>query len=126
MARPQSSSKRPRRTGRAKVSRRTGMGFLRELLPDLSWPVTLLTLCILIIGFGPLLLLDGFNTEGLGRKVLAATGPVLVCLAFAVMTYFFGMRHADETGMSRQTIWAITILFVVLGILAGWGLFVSV
>lgn len=119
MSRPDRSRGRSRRTGRAAPEH---VSLLESLGIDLSWPVVILTLLVLVFGFGPLLLIDVFSTEGLGRKVLAAAGPVLVCLAFALMSYFYGMR----AGMSRNYVWGVVTMFVVLALLAGWGLFVSV
>ena len=99
---------------------------LRELGLDLSWPVAGLTLLVLALGFGPLLLLGLFDIQGVARKIMIVIGPALVCIAFTLMTYYFGMRYADEGGMSRAGVWFLTGLFVVLGILGCWGLFVSV
>jgi len=116
---------RQRRSGRA-APPTSRTSWLDDLGLDLSWPVVGLTLLILVFGFGPLALLGLFGTEGLGRKVLILSGPALVCLAFTLMTYYFGMRYADEGGMSRWAVWFLTGLFVVLGVLGCWGLFVSV
>lgn len=123
MPHPHRSGERTRPTGRAV---RTRSNILRELGIDLSWPVVGLTLLILAFAFGPLMLVGLFDIQGLGRNALIAAGPVVVTLAFAIMTYYFGMRHGDEIGMSRTHVWALVALFAVLGVVFGWGLFVSV
>ena len=123
MSRPQRSSQRGRHAGRIVRAR---YSLLSDLGLDFSWPVTGLTLLVLAFGFGPLLLIALFDIQGLGRNVLVAAGPVFVCLAFAIMTYFYGMRHAAEMGMTRLRVWSLVGLFAVLGVLAGWGLFMSV
>jgi hypothetical protein len=93
---------------------------------DFSLPVIGLILLVLLFGFGPLLLVGLFGAQGLGLKVLVAAGPLFVALAFAIMTYYFGTRYAPQTGMSQGRVWFLVALFVVFGLLMGWGLFVSV
>ncbi len=81
---------------------------------------------VLALGFGPLLLATLIEATGLTLQFLAALGPVLVCLAFAGLTWKYGMRYARDTGRSKQRIWLFVTMFVALAGLVGWALFVSV
>ena len=127
MSRPPHSPARPRTTGRAAPERRDWRWLVETFTGiDLSWPVIGLILLVLLFGFGPLLLIGMFGVQGLGLKVLVAAGPMLVALAFALMTYYFRMRYAPQMGMSQGRIWFLVAVFVVFGLLMGWGLFASV
>lgn len=116
---------RQRRRGRA-APQRPSSQLLDDLGLPLSWPVIGLTVAVLLVGFGPLALASLLNITGAAGKLLVALGPALVCVCFAALTYVFGTRAAADLGWSRRRVWLLTVLFLFLGALAGWGLFVSV
>lgn len=116
----------PRNRGRS-APRRSYNWLLDELgWSELSWPVVGWTLVVLAVGFGPLLIINLTEVAGVGRKLLVALGPALVCMAFAGLTWKYGMETIERTGHSRQYIWLVTAMFVGLAGLVGWLLFVSV
>jgi hypothetical protein len=125
-AKPPSAKKRAQPRGRhAGEARRGTLGSIFDEL-DLSWPVVGFTTLLLLVGFGPLLLAELLRLTPRSEALLVAAGPALVCLGFALLTLRYGLRHAEESGWSRGGIFALAALFVVLGALAGWGLFVSI
>ncbi|KAB8144900.1 hypothetical protein F8S13_03425 [Chloroflexia bacterium SDU3-3] len=105
----------------------TSSRLLDELgLAGLSWQVVGLTAAVLALGFGPMLLASLLGTRGAAYGALVALGPGLVCLAFAALTWRYGMRHAAATGRSKLEIWLLVAMFVTLAALTWWGLFASV
>lgn len=100
---------------------------LEELgLAGLSWQVVGLTAAILALGFGPMLLASLIGAQGAAYGALVALGPGLVCLAFAALTWRYGMRHAAAMGRSKLEIGLLAAMFVALAALTWWGLLVSV
>ncbi|HMO56919.1 MAG TPA: hypothetical protein PKA05_22595 [Roseiflexaceae bacterium] len=118
--------RQPAERGR-RVTRRSHMPLLATFgLEDLSWPVIGWTFALLIVGFGPWVLAMMLDVGGNTYRFLVALGPTLVGLGFAGMTWHYGMQYARAIGRSRRSIQLLTLLFVVLALLAGWGLFSSV
>ncbi len=115
------TERKARKQGRT-VRPTSQSGWLYELFPDFSWPAVGLTVLILLLGFSPLLVITLFALEGLALKLTAALSPVMVCAVFAIASYVYGKRAE----MEPMSLWAIVGMFVVLGLLAGVGLFVSV
>jgi hypothetical protein len=122
MSRRSPARRRGRRTPGAPVN-----PLLADLgLSDVSWPVIGWTIAILTLGFGPLLIATLTGAAGIGRRFLVALGPALICLAFAGLTWKYGMSYAREMGQSKRRVYLLVALFVTLAGLAGWALFVSV
>ena len=120
-----------RRTPARQRGRRTPGPTINPLLAelgwsDLSWPVIGWSIGILALGFGPLLIAALIDAAGISLQLLVALGPMLVCLAFAGLTWKYGMSYASEMGRSKRGIWLLVALFVALAALVGWVLFVSV
>ncbi|MCY1023470.1 hypothetical protein [Pyxidicoccus sp. MSG2] len=96
---------------------------------DLSSPESLkglgLVLVLLVIGFGPLLLLAVLDVSGTARKALVALGPVSICLGFAGLVLVCGYRYGELLKWSRRQTWTLAALFVGLGLLGGLGLWFS-
>lgn len=120
MAPAKTGRKRPKMGRIVRSSSRSGWFY--ELFPDFSWPAVGLTILILVLGFSPLLVIGLFELEGLALKLMAALSPVLVCAVFAIASYVYGKRAE----MEEFSLWMIVGMFVVLGGLAGVGLFFSV
>ncbi|WP_163995669.1 hypothetical protein [Pyxidicoccus caerfyrddinensis] len=96
---------------------------------DLSSPESLkglgLVLVLLVIGFGPLLLLAVLDVSGTARKALVALGPVSICLGFAALVLVCGYRYGELLKWSRRQTWTLAALFVGMGLLGGLGLWFS-
>lgn len=96
---------------------------------ELSDPETLkglgLVLVLLVIGFGPLLLLAVLDVSGTARKALVALGPVSICLGFAGLVLVCGYRYGELLKWSRRQTWTLAALFVGMGLLGGLGLWFS-
>lgn len=120
------SRRTPDRQRGRRIPRPITHSLLAELGWDVPWPVVSWSLVILALGFGPLLIATLTDAAGISLQVLTALGPVLVCLAFAGLTWKYGMIYASETGKSKRGIWLLVALFVALAALVGWALFVSV
>lgn len=113
---------RRRRFGGRVVRSNNRSGWFYELFPDFSWPVFNLTILFSVLAFSPLLAISIFELEGIALKLMAALSPVVVCLAFAIASYVYGKRAQ----MEAFSLWMVVGMFVVLGLLAGVGLFFSV
>lgn len=116
-----------RRSAKRQRGRATPSSESHTLLDELGLPGPTLPLAILIlvIGFSPLLVLSLVEVGDTTRRLLAALGPVLVCLAFSVLIVLFGLRAAEGEAARIRT-WFLFWLFLALGGLFGWGLYVSV
>ncbi|MBJ6759692.1 hypothetical protein JGU66_02880 [Myxococcaceae bacterium JPH2] len=85
----------------------------------------LLVVGLLVVGFGPLLLLAVLDVSGPLRKALVALGPVSICLGFAGLVLVCGYRYGAALKWSRRQTWGLAALFAGLGVLGGLGLWFS-
>lgn len=98
--------------------------FMELSSPQELWGLGLV-LVLLVIGFGPLLLLALLDVSGTARKVLIALGPVSVCLGLAGLILVCGYRYGESLKWSRQQTWGLAALFLGMGLLGGLGLWFS-
>lgn len=118
----------PRRRGR-NVNRQISPGAHWSLInydPALTGPIIGWTVFLLVIGIGPLLILELLNLEGLSARILAVLGPMLIGLGFTGLIYGYGMHYAPRLGWSRRRVYLLTALFMFMTVLGSWGLWVSV
>ncbi|RJS26163.1 hypothetical protein DRW03_06820 [Corallococcus sp. H22C18031201] len=80
---------------------------------------------LLVVGFGPLVLLAVLDVSGPLRKLLVALGPVSICLGFAGLVLVCGYRYGEALKWSRRQTWGLAVMFVGLGLLGGLGLWFS-
>lgn len=118
----------PRRRGEAPAPPRS---WWRQVLDELElsdargWLALALVLGVLVVGFGPLLLLGLLDVSGPSRRALVALGPVGICLGFAALVLVCGYRYGQALGWSRRQTWGLVALFVGLGLLGGLGLWLG-
>ncbi|WP_343073600.1 hypothetical protein [Pyxidicoccus fallax] len=84
-----------------------------------------LLLVLLVVCFGPLLLLALLDVSGTARKALVALGPVSICLGLAGLVLVCGYRYGDALKWSRGQTWGLAALFLGMGLLGGLGLWFS-
>lgn len=96
-----------------------------ELSSPQGWLGLGLVLVLLVIGFGPLLLLAILDVSGPTRRVLVALGPVGICLGLAGLVLVCGYRLGESLGWSRRQTWSLAALFAGLGLLGGLGLWLG-
>jgi hypothetical protein len=96
-----------------------------ELSSPQGWLGLGLVLVLLVIGFGPLLLLAVLDVSGPARRALVALGPVGICLGLAGLVLVCGYRFGESLGWSRRQTWSLAALFVGLGLLGGLGLWLG-
>ncbi|MCY1041884.1 hypothetical protein OV208_11220 [Corallococcus sp. bb12-1] len=118
----------PRRRRRPEPAREPPRSLGRQILDALElsgpsgWWGLGLVLGVLVIGFGPLLLLALLDVSGPTRKALVALGPVSICLGFAILVGVCARRYGKALGWSRRQAWLLMAMFVGLGLLGGLGL----
>ncbi|MCP3143112.1 hypothetical protein [Pyxidicoccus xibeiensis] len=84
-----------------------------------------LVLGVLVVGFGPLLLLAVLDVSGTARRALVALGPVSICLGFAALVLVCGYRYGEQLKWSRRQTWGLAALCLGMGLLGGLGLWFS-
>lgn len=84
-----------------------------------------LTLGLFVLCCAPLVLLGVLDLSPTPRRILAASGPVSICLGVAALILALGFRYGEALKMSRAKTWGLAALFLALGLAGGVALWFS-
>ncbi|QSQ27971.1 hypothetical protein JY651_03815 [Pyxidicoccus parkwayensis] len=96
-----------------------------ELSGPSGWGGLGIALAILVIGFGPLLLLAVLDVSGTARKALVALGPMGICVGLALLVLWCARRYGEALGWTRRQAWLLAGMFLGMGLLGGLGLWLG-